>query len=312
LAQRILELGRLAGPQGRPEPVDELVLFDIAVPEERPAGLDDHAVFIAGEIADRGTVFKLIDRDDIAVFHLASVVSGGAEQDFDLALQVNLDGHLNVLEALRRRASRPRYVFSSSLAAYGGTQAPRRVNDSTRQTPQTTYGMTKSIGELLVNDYTRKGFIDGRSARLSAVVVRPGKPNKATSGFVSGVIREPLNGVDYVLPVSLDVRMPVVGYRSVVEGILALHELRGDRLGDDRALNLPNISVTLSEMVDSMRRVATGWTLGDVTVDVDPFVESIVAGWPTHVGAERALQLGLPSATELDDIIRAYMDDYLE
>ena len=302
----------MTGPRGQSEPVDELVLFDNVVPNERPAGLSDHAVFTAGEISDRDAVFKLIDRDDIAVFHLASVVSAGGEQDFDLALKVNLDGHLNVLETLRRLNSCPRYVFSSSLAAYGGTRTPRMVDDPTRHIPQTTYGMTKSVGELLVNDYTRKGFIDGRSARLSAVIVRPGKPNKAASGFVSGVIREPLNGIDYVLPVGLDTRMPVVGYRSVVESILALYELSGESLGDDRALNLPNISVTIGEMVESMKRVASDRTLGEVTVEIDPFVESMVMSWPTHVGAGRALQLGLPKADDLDDVIRSYMDGYMD
>ena len=288
------------------------MLFDNAVPKEHPEGLSGNVKVRAGEITDRTAIFDLIDREDIAVFHLASVVSAGAEQDFDLALRVNLEGHLNVLEALRRLGSRPRYVFSSSLAAYGGTHTPRQVNDATRQIPQTTYGMTKSVGELLVNDYTRKGFIDGRCGRLSAVIVRPGKPNKAASGFVSGVIREPLNGIDYVLPVDLDTRMPVVGYRSVVDSILALHELSGDSLGDDRALNLPNVSVTIGEMVASMKRVVAGRTLGQVTVNIDPFVESMVRGWPTHVGDERALQLGLPAADDLDDVIRAYIDDFME
>lgn len=310
MARRILELGQLTGPKGQLSPVDELVLFDNTIPEDLSGGLRGNVTVRAGEIADRAAVFDLIDSDDISVFHLASVVSAGAEQDFDLALQVNLDGHLNVLEALRRLKSRPRHVFSSSLAAYGGAHTPDQVSDATRQTPQTTYGMTKSVGELLVNDYTRKGFIDGRCGRLSAVIVRPGKPNKAASGFVSGVIREPLGGIDYTLPVDLDTRIPVVGYRSVVEGLLALHELSGDSLGDDRALNLPNVSVTIGEMVESMKRVAVGQKLGEVTVDVDPFVDAMVKGWPTHVGAERARQLGLPKADELDDVVRTYMDDY--
>ena len=311
LAWRILEIGELHGPSGKLEPIDEIVLFDVAVPAERPKNLDARAKLVAGGITDRATVFALIDRPDVGVFHLASVVSAGAEQDFDLALKVNLDGHLHVLEALRRLDSRPRYVFSSSLAAYGGLTAPKRVGDVTRQTPQTTYGMTKSVGELLVNDYTRKEFIDGRSARLSTVIVRPGKPNKAASGFVSGVIREPLNGVDYVLPVDLDTIMPVVGCRTVIEGIVALYESDGRRLGDDRALNLPNISVTVGEMVDSLKRVAAGHKLGNIAVKVDGFVAAMVAGWPTHVAADRAASLGLPRDDGLDSIIRAYIEDYL-
>ena len=311
LAQRILELGRLAGPDGQPQVVDEVLLFDNQIPAERPQGLDERAKLQRGEVTDRDTVASLFDRNDISVFHLASVVSAGAEHDFDLALQVNIEGHLNVLDVLRQLDSRSRYVFSSSLAAYGGAQTPRQVDDSTRQIPQTTYGMTKSIGELLVNDYTRKGYIDGRCGRLSAVVVRPGKPNKAASGFVSGVIREPLNGIDYVLPVNPDTRIPVVGYGSVVDSLIALHELSGDALGDDRALNLPNVSVTIGEMIESMKRVATGIQLGSVSVEIDPFVDSMVSGWPTHVGAERARLLGLPDAQNLDEVIRTYIDDYV-
>ncbi|MBY0510919.1 MAG: NAD-dependent epimerase/dehydratase family protein [Rhodospirillaceae bacterium] len=311
LARRILDIGKLHGPSGKLEPIGSVVLFDNVVPSERPADLDARAQFVAGEVFDRDTIFRIIDRPDIAVFHLASIVSGGAEQDFDLAMKVNLDGHLHVLEAMRRLGPKPRYVFSSSIATYGGAQVPKQVADPTRHTPQTTYGMTKSVGELLVNDYTRKGFIDGRSARLSTVIVRPGKPNKAASSFVSAVIREPLNGVDYELPVGWDTTMPVVGYRTVVDGIIALYELDSAKLGDDRAMNLPNISVTVAEMVASLKRVAAGRALGHISVKIDPFVAPIVAGWPAHVDASRAEGLGLPKDAGLDTIISAYMADYL-
>jgi nucleoside-diphosphate-sugar epimerase len=312
LARRILETGSLRGPSGALEPVDEVVLFDNQAPVERPKTLDSRAKFVTGEISDRDAVSKLIDRPDIGVFHLASMVSAGAEQDFDSAIRVNLEGHLNILEALRRLGSRPRYVFSSSIAAYGGASAPKKVDDATRQTPQTTYGMTKSVGELLVNDYTRKGFIDGRSARLSTVIVRPGKPNKAASSFVSGVFREPLNGIDYVLPVDLATTMPVVSYRTVVEGVISLYGADGLLLGDDRALNLPNISVSLGQMVESLRRVAATRKLGKISIKIDPFVAPIVASWPTHVGAERAVALGLPQDSSLDAIVRAYIADYVD
>jgi nucleoside-diphosphate-sugar epimerase len=311
LAKRILEIGKLHGPSGKLESIDQITLFDNVVPQARPADLDTRAQFIAGEIFDRDTIFKIIDRPDIAVFHLASIVSGGAEQDFDLAMKVNLDGHLHVLEAMRRLGSKPRYVFSSSIATYGGAQVPKQVADATRHTPQTTYGMTKSVGELLVNDYTRKGFIDGRSARLSTVIVRPGKPNKAASSFVSAVIREPLNGVDYELPVGLETTMPVVGYRTVVDGIIALYEADAAKLGDDRAVNLPNFSITVGEMIAGLKRVAANRKLGNITVKIDPFVAPIVAGWPTHVDASRAKALELPEDKDVDSVIRHYIQDYL-
>ncbi len=315
LARRILEIGRLHGPSGKLEPVDELVLFDVVLPAERPSGLDERATLVRGEVADRDAVAKLIDRPDIGVFHLASVVSAGAEQDFDLALRVNLTGHIHVLDALRRVSvpgnSCPRHVFASSLAVYGGL-ASGQVTDATRQTPQTTYGMSKSVGELLINDYSRKGFVDGRSGRLAAVIVRPGKPNKAASGFASGMIREPLNGIDYELPIPLETVMPLVSYRTVIDGLIALYEIDGARLGDDRALNMPNVSVTMADVVASFSRVAAHRKLGKVSVAVDPFVVSVVSGWPTHLGAVRAAALGLPPEPGIDAIIRAYIEDYLE
>jgi nucleoside-diphosphate-sugar epimerase len=238
-------------------------------------------------------------------------VSAGAEQDFDLAMRVNLDGHRNVLEALRAVGSRPRYVFASSLAVYGGEQACGAVRDDTYQSPQTTYGTTKAIGELLIDDYTRKGFIDGRCARLGMVIVRPGKPNKAASGFASAVLREPLGGIDYVLPVPATTKVAVAGYRSVVEGLLALYEIDGARLGHERALNLPTLSVSVAEMIDSLQRVAQGRKLGAIRVEPDEFTLSVVSGWPQALGSERATALGLPRDAHLDAIVRAYIEDYL-
>ena len=310
LARRILDRGALLGPEGRAQPVDEIVLFDSQIPADL-AVADPRITLAQGDISDRNTVADLVDRKDIAVFHLASVVSAGGEQDFDLALRVNLDGHRNILDALRALGSRPRYVFTSSLAVYGGESARGEVNDHTHQLPQTTYGMTKAIGELLVNDYTRKGFIDGRSARLGMVVVRPGKPNKAASGFASAVIREPLNGIDYVLPVPATTTVAVAGYRTIVDGLLALHDVDGARLGSDRALNLPTLSISVAEMIDGLQRVARGRSLGKISVEPDAFTLAVVSGWPQAMTSHRAAELGLPADEGIDAIIRDYMQDYL-
>lgn len=308
---RILERGSLAGPSGAAEKVDEIVLFD--TPSTAPLPMSDSRIrVIRGDISNRETARDLVTRPDMSVFHLASVVSGGAEQDFSLAMRVNLDGHLHLLEALRSLNSRPRHVFASSIAVYGGAQLPKLVTESTRQVPQTTYGMTKSVGELLVNDYSRKGFIDGRSARLPAVIVRPGAPNKAASGFVSGIIREPLNGVDIALPVKLDTAMVVAGYRSVVDNLIELHDADASKLADDRTVNLPNRTVSLGEMVESLKRVAGSRALGKISVAPDPFVEKIVAGWPASLDATRAEALGLTQTADLDTIIREYIADYLK
>jgi nucleoside-diphosphate-sugar epimerase len=315
LARRILEIGHLCGPSGQPEAVEELLLFDVAQPPARPAWFDRRVRVETGEIADRDTVLRLIDRDDIGVFHLASVVSGGGEQDFDLAMRVNLQGNLNLLEALRRRGSRPRLVFASSLAVFGGKAMPKTVGDATKETPQTTYGITKAIGELLINDYTRKGFLDGRSARLPTVVIRPGKPNKAASSFASGVFREPLAGIDCTLPVGLDTVMPISGYRAVVEGFLKLYEAPGEAIGEDRAINFPGLAVSVGEMIESLHRVAKlrppgSGKLGEIKVERDPFIEAIVAGWPTHTEATRAIALGLAPDASLDAIVQAYIEDF--
>lgn len=319
LAQALLQRASLTGPSGAPEPIDELLLFDLAVPAERPRWADQRVVLRAGDIGDAATVRALIDRDDISVFHLASVVSGGGEKDFDLALRVNLTGGLNVFEACRARGDtgattgdgRPRVVFASSIAVFGGAAMPAVVGDHAKQTPQTTYGATKAICELLVNDYTRKGFLDGRSARLPTVIVRPGKPNAAASSFVSGLFREPLNGEDCRIPVSEDTVMPLLGYRSIVGGLVALHELDGAALGDDRAVSLPSFTVTVREMVDALQRVARGRRLGAILFEPDPFIQRICDGWPKDASYERATRLGLPRDASLDAIVENYIEDYL-
>src|SRR5215216_5403075 len=249
LARQLCALSKLTNASGKSEDIDEIVLFDRVLPEQRPQGLDDRVRIVAGEIADTRMVQSIIDREDISIFHLASVLSGGGEQDFDLAIRVNLHGNLNVLEAARAQGSRPKVVFASSIAVFGGSGMPKTVGDLTKQTPQTTYGTTKAIGELLVNDYTRKGYIDGRSARLPTVIIRPGKPNKAASSFASGVFREPLNGVECVLPVGTDAVMPLAGYRTIVEGFVKLHEADGGKLGEDRAVSLPSLDVTVADMI---------------------------------------------------------------
>jgi D-erythronate 2-dehydrogenase len=311
LATRILEQGWLFAPSGERQEVSELVLFDSRIPKDLPI-TDKRISLLEGDIANPSIVARLIDNPNIAVFHLASVVSAGAEQDFELAMRVNLDGHRYVLDAMAALGSRPRYVFTSSLAVYGGDPAPQEVDDSSRHVPQTTYGMTKAIGELLVNDYTRKGFIDGRSARLGYVIVRPGAPNRAASGFASGVLREPLNGEDYVCPVPYSTKVAVTGYRTVIEGLMALHAIDGGKLGADRSLNLRSLAVSVGEMIESLRRVASDRKLGAISEQPDPFVMKVISAWPEQLLASRATALGFPQDEGVDSIIREYISDYLK
>ena len=312
LARALLDRGELMAPASYArEPVEEVVLFDQHLPPSLT--FDDPRIrMVQGEIADHAAVEALIDSGDISVFHLASVVSGGGEKDFDLAMRVNLDGMRHLLEVLRKQIAQPRLIFASSIAVFGGGAMPARVGDSTKQTPQTTYGITKTIGELLINDYTRKGYIDGRSARLPTVIIRPGRPNAAASSFVSGLFREPLNGKACALPVGPDTVMPVLSYRAIVEGLICLHELDGAELGDDRAVSLPALTVSVQDMLDALRRVAGGRLLGEITFNPDPFIQEIVAGWPRDCYFDRALALGLPCEASLDEIVAYYIADYLD
>ncbi|MBL4906707.1 MAG: NAD-dependent epimerase/dehydratase family protein [Sneathiella sp.] len=313
IARKLINRNTLIGPSGNLEDIDSILLFDVAIPAERPTGLDSRVEMIAGDISDRETVMNLIDRDDISIFHLASVVSGQGEQDFDLAMSVNLDGGRNILEAARARSGTPRVVFASSVAVFGGSEMPAKVSDFTKQTSQTTYGITKTIGELLINDYTRKGYIDGRSARLPTIFIRPGKPNAAASSFCSGVFREPLNGVPCELPVQKDVVMPMLGYRRCVDSFIALHEIEGRQLGEDRAVGLRNRSYSVADMIDAVERVAAknDIMLGDISVKPNPAIEAIVRGWATHLESSRAEKIGLPIDDSLDQVVQDFIDDFL-
>ncbi len=312
LAGEVLARGTLTGPSGRPEAVDEVLLFDTEPPADERLLADPRVRCVAGDIGERDAVAALLGREDCAVFHLASVVSAGAERDFDGALRVNLDGGRHLLEACRALARAPRLVFASSVAVYGGELAAAGAGDETRHTPRSTYGTTKAILELLVNDYTRKGFIDGRSARLPTVIIRPGPPNAAASGFASALFREPLAGRRYTVPVAAGRRVVVAGYRSVVAGLVALHELPGEVLGPDRAVSFPGHSVTVAGMIAALARVAGEQAAAALAVAPDPAVEAIVASWPSQWRAARAAALGLPVEEGLEAIVRAYLEDFGE
>jgi len=312
LAKKLIELGELTAPSGAVEKIDEITLFDIGEAADIEDTKGIKVTRIAGDISDRATVSGLIDRDDISIFHLASVVSGGGEKDFDLAMRVNLDGAINVFECARARTGKPRVVMTSSIAVFGGQHMPEVVGDTVKQGPQTTYGVTKSIGELLTNDYTRKGFFDGRCARLPTVIIRPGKPNAAASSFVSGVFREPLNGEDFKLPVTADTVMQVAGYRSIVDGLIHLHELDGAKIGIDRAIMLRGYTVSAQNMMDALHRVAGDRTLGSISVEPDPFIVDICKTWPLDASYERAEALGFPCDSGLDEVINNFIEDYVD
>jgi nucleoside-diphosphate-sugar epimerase len=290
--------------------IDELVLFDNA-PPALPLPEDQRLRLVTGDIADRATIRKVVTSGTSSVFHLAAVVSGEAEADTDLGYRVNLEGTRAVLEACRALGSRPRVVFASSLAVYGG-ELPPAVGDDTAPMPQTSYGAQKAIGELLVNDYSRKGFIDGRAVRLPTVVVRPGRPNRAASTFASSIIREPLAGREAVCPVSPDTVMALVSPRRVVAGLLRAHDLPGGAFGTSRSLQLPGFSVAVGEMAEAVRRAGGTEAYGRIRWVPDPQIQLIISGWPQALEAPRAEALGFAPDTGIDEVVRAFIEDDLE
>jgi nucleoside-diphosphate-sugar epimerase len=310
LCKRLLQQGALTGPSGGEEAIREIVLLDAHFP--RPS-TDARVRQIPGDISNRDTVFAAVRSDPAtAVFHLASMVSGECEERFDDALRVNLDGGRNVFEAARAVDGRPRVVFASSIACFGGEAMQDPNTDRTKLTPRTTYGMTKAMCELLVNDYSRKGYFDGRSARLPTVIIRPGRPNAAASSWASGMFREPLSGEPCLLPVRRDQSHPMTGYRTVIESLIALHEIPAERLGDDRAIGLPAHRVTPEIAGAILREVAAerGLRTGPITDAFDPRIQGIVDSWPVSVDGARAIALGLPQPPALKTIIAQYLEDF--
>lgn len=310
LSRALLERGMLAGPTGAPERIRELILLDAVF---RSPPTDERVRQVTADIGDRGAVFSAIGNEaGTSIFHLASMVSGECEERFDDAWRVNLDGGRNVFEAARAIPGRPRVVFASSIACFGGEAMQPSNSDGTKLTPQTTYGVTKAICELLVNDYSRKGFFDGRSARLPTVIVRPGKPNAAASSWASGMFREPLRGEDCPLPIRRDQCHPMTGYRTVIDSLIALHDVPASKFGDDRAYGLPALRVTpiLAEGVLSRMAAQRGLKIGRIVDAFNPRIQGIVDQWPTAVDGSRAVRLGLPEPPDLDRIVNQYLDDF--
>lgn len=305
LCQKLLDRGTLGD-----RPIGEIVLLDAFF--HLPA-TDARVRQVKGDISDRATVFDAVGKDaDTTIFHLASMVSGECEERFDDALRVNLDGGRNVFEAARAAAGRPRVVFASSVACYGGMDMSQTMSDHTKQLPQTTYGMTKAMCEMLVNDHTRKGHFDGRSVRLPTVIIRPGKPNAAASSWASGMFREPLNGEPCLLPIRRSQPHPMTGYRTVIESFIALSEVPEDKLGKDRAYVLPAHRVTpeLAEQVIQQVAAERGLKLGEIVDAFDARIQGIVDNWPQVVDGSRAAALGLPQPPPLKTIVEQYLEDF--
>jgi len=308
LTAALLEAGAIGEEQ-----IDRLTLADVMAPE--PPLHRIPTVPVAADLSIPGVATQLVAERPDLIFHLAAIVSGEAEADFDKGYAINLDGTRDLLEAIRRQGANapycPRLVFTSSIAVFG-EPLPPAIPDDMAHTPLTSYGTQKAICELLLADYSRRGFVDGIGIRLPTIVVRPGKPNKAASGFFSGIIREPLNGMEAVLPVEDSVRHWFASPRAAIGFLLHAATLDTAPLGQRRTLTMPGLSATIAEEVAALERFGGSAATRLIRREPDETIARIVAGWPQNFDTRRALELGFLAETSFDDIVRAYIEDELD
>jgi nucleoside-diphosphate-sugar epimerase len=307
LTERLLRDGRL----GKHE-ITRMTLQDVVAPA-KPANASIPVKIVTSDFADAGTAAPLVAERPDVIFHLAAIVSGEAEAEFDKGYRINLDGTRHLIDAIRAIGGgyRPRLVFTSSIAVFGAP-FPEKIGDDFFHTPLTSYGTQKSICEMLIADYTRKGLLDGISIRLPTICVRPGKPNKAASGFFSNIIREPLAGEEAVLPVSEDVRHWHASPKSAVGFLVHAGTMDLEAMGPRRSLSMPGLSATVGEQIAALDRVAGKNVTARIKRVPDPTIISIVSGWPRDFEPKRALSLGFTTAEKtFDDIIRIHIEDEL-
>jgi nucleoside-diphosphate-sugar epimerase len=307
LTERLLREGRLGTRD-----ITRMTLQDVVTPAQ-PAKAGFPVDTVAGDFAVPGFAEKLVASRPDVIFHLAAIVSGEAELDFDKGYRINLDGTRMLLDAVRLAGGgyKPRIVFTSSIAVFGAP-FPDAIGDEFFHTPLLSYGTQKAIDELLLADYTRRGFMDGIGIRLPTICIRPGLPNKAASGFFSNILREPLAGKEVVLPVAEDVRHWHATPRSAVGFLLHAATIDGAAVGGRRNLTMPGLSATVGEQIAALKRVAGEKVAGRIKREPDPFIMGIVAGWPRNFEPKRALGLGFTTAEKtFDDIIRIHIEDEL-
>jgi nucleoside-diphosphate-sugar epimerase len=306
LADRLAKEGQLGG-----RAISKATLHDVVEPSA-PAGATFSSTLIASDFSLPGEATKLVAGRPDVIFHLAAIVSGEAEQNFDLGYRINLHGTMELFAAIRAVGDgyRPRVVFTSSIAVYGAP-FPEAIGDEFFTTPLTSYGTQKAIGELLLSDYSRKSFFDGIAIRLPTICVRPGKPNKAASGFFSNIIREPLAGHEAALPVSENVRNWHASPRSAVGFLVHAATLDLNLVGPRRALAMPGLSVTVGEQIEALRKVAGDKVVARIRREPDPAIIKIVDGWATRLDAKRATALGFTAETSFEEIIRVHIEDEL-
>ncbi|NND32854.1 MAG: SDR family oxidoreductase [Saprospiraceae bacterium] len=301
LAKKLLEDGGLVMGE-----ITQLTLVDIAFPDLVPK--DPRLECLKADFSDEPTMREVLQKQPGLIFHLAAIVSGEAEKNLDLGMRINFHASLQLLELCRTIALNPRIVFASSVAVFGG-DVDRVILDDTGAKPRSSYGTQKAMVELLVNDYSRRGFIDGRSLRLPTITVRPGKPNAATSSFVSSIIREPLNGKAATYPVPSETEVWIQSPRRVIQNFIHAANIDEKILGDDRVINLPGLTTTIQEMIQSLEQMTSPDVTRLISYESDEFLQSIVLTWPPNFDPQRANTLGFVSDSSSEEIIRSYMED---
>lgn len=295
----------VADSRGQFHRIEQIKAFDVTA---SPVMDDRRVMSVTGDIGGAGVLEELIDEDTVSVFHLAAILSGQAEQDFDLGMKVNFDAARMVLERMRQLGTGAKFVTTSSVAVFGGL-LPATVDDAQVWAPQSSYGTEKAMVDLLLADYSRRGFVDGRSLRMPTIVVRPGKPNRAASSFASGIIREPINGVDTVCPVAPETILWLMSPERAIENLIHGHELRGEQFTQGRVINMPGLSISVREMMEALARVAGREVTQRVSFEADPSIERIVNSWPGNFSAVYARKLGFRFDTDFDSVIQAFIKD---
>ena len=308
LRSAVLARGQLSDASGKPQRISELIVADTVPIARAAAGGDIPIRTETGDFCDPAFLRRLVGSGVDSVFHLAATLTIDAETNFVRGLQVNVHGLMQLLEICRAQARPPRFVFSSSIAAFGGS-LPETVDDTVAQTPQTSYGTHKAIVELLLNDYSRHGYLDGRALRLPIVLIRPGAPTPAISDRVAAIVREPLLGRDVVCPLGPQTRIPVASARRVAAALIAVHELPAPAFGHTRAMNLPSLTVSVGEMVEAVKRFGTTRRLGRVAWEPDAHLQAVVDGWPAAFVSEKASRHGIRADERFDDVISAFLED---
>lgn len=306
LIEALLLRGSLTDRMGQSRPIEQIVAFDMV----ELTGINDPRVkVVCGDIANAHVLERLIDANTDSIFHLAAVVSSQAEVDFELGMRINFSATQHMLERVRQLGTCPKWVMTSSVAVFGG-RLPEQVPDNQVWAPQSSYGTQKAMNDLLLADYSRRAFVDGRSLRMPTIVVRPGKPNLAASSFASGIIREPLSGQTSVCPVPLDTRLWLMSPAQAIRNLIHGHELGSEQLTEGRVINMPGLSITVERMIDALRQTAGAQVAERIRLEPNQAIERIVGSWPGAFCATYSRDLGFTADERFTDVIEQFIHEY--